>query len=40
VAKAHQTIGASAIPFPALIILIGAALVWFAGMAARRGWLR
>jgi hypothetical protein len=33
-------LGAASTLLPACIIVIGAALVWFAGMAARRGWLR
>jgi hypothetical protein len=40
VGKAHVLIGPSAIPMPAAIILIGAALVWFAGYARAKGWLR
>jgi hypothetical protein len=34
------TLGPSAAALPACIIVIGAALVWFAGYAAKRGWLR
>ncbi|MEA3001760.1 MAG: hypothetical protein QOH81_548 [Sphingomonadales bacterium] len=34
------SLGPSAALFPACIILIGAILVWFAGYAAKRGWLR
>jgi hypothetical protein len=33
-------LGASAAVLPVCIIVIGAALVWFASMAARRFWLR
>lgn len=40
VAKAHVLIGSSSIIFPAVIFLIGIVLVWFAGVATRRGWLR
>ena len=40
VAKAHALIGASAAIFPAFIILVAVALVWFAGTAIKRGWLR
>lgn len=38
--RALATLGASAIILPAFVVVIGAALVWFAGEAARRGWLR
>jgi hypothetical protein len=38
-ARAHETIGPSAVPFPLTIIAIGIALVWFSRFAARRGWL-
>jgi hypothetical protein len=34
-----KTIGTSEAAFPAAVVLIGAALLWFAGHAARRGWL-
>jgi hypothetical protein len=37
---ALSTIGTSAAAFPALILLAAAVLLWFAGLAARRGWLR
>jgi hypothetical protein len=37
---ALSTIGAAAAALPAFIVLIGAALLWFANLAARRGWLR
>ncbi len=40
VAHAHRTIGTSAIPLPAAIIAAGVALVWFAGFAKARDWLR
>lgn len=40
VAKAHELIGPSAAIFPAFIILVAIVLVWFAGVAAKRGWLR
>jgi hypothetical protein len=32
--------GPSAAAFPAFILIVVAALLWFSGMAARRGWLR
>jgi hypothetical protein len=35
-----KTMGASAAAFPALILLVAALLLWFSGVAARRGWLR
>src|SRR4051812_15205531 len=35
-----KTLGASSAIFPICIILIGAALVWFAGTASRKGWVR
>lgn len=35
-----STIGTSAAAFPAFILLVAAALLWFAGLAAKRGWLR
>ena len=35
-----KTIGPSSAIFPAIIILIGIFLVWFAGLGIRRGWLR
>jgi hypothetical protein len=34
------TIGNSAAAFPAFIMLMAALLLWFSGLAARRGWLR
>jgi hypothetical protein len=34
------TIGTSAAAFPAFIALMAAILLWFSGLAARRGWLR
>lgn len=37
---ALTTIGASAAAFPAFIVLMAAALLWFSGLAAKRGWLR
>lgn len=40
VAKAHETIGQSAIYLPATVIAIGLLLVWLAGFAIKRGWLR
>lgn len=40
IGKAHELIGPSAAIFPAFIILMAIALVWFATMAARRGLLR
>jgi hypothetical protein len=35
-----STVGASAAAVPVCVVLIGAFLVWFAGAAARWGWLR
>src|SRR5262249_19058906 len=35
-----KTVGPSSAVFPAIIILIGLFLVWFAGLGIRRGWLR
>jgi hypothetical protein len=35
-----STIGTSAAAFPAFIALMAAILLWFADMAAKRGWLR
>lgn len=35
-----STIGTSAAAFPAFIALMGAFLLWFADLAAKRGWLR
>jgi hypothetical protein len=40
IAGAAEKIGPSAYGLPAAIIVIGIALVWFSGMAARRGWLK
>ncbi|RJF92900.1 hypothetical protein [Sphingomonas cavernae] len=40
IARAHEIVGANALLFPALIVLIAIALVWFSGMSTRRGWLR
>jgi len=40
VAKAHETIGQSAIYLPATVIAIGLLLVWLAGIAIKKGWLR
>jgi hypothetical protein len=40
VKHALSVLGASAAALPAAIILVGAFLVWFAGAAARWGWLR
>jgi hypothetical protein len=34
------TMGASAALFPAFILVVAALLLWFASMAAKRGWLR
>jgi hypothetical protein len=34
------TMGASAIAFPAFIFAVAALLLWFSGMATKRGWLR
>jgi len=33
------TVGLSSIPFPAFIIIVAALLVWFSGLAAKKGWL-
>ncbi|HYE28280.1 MAG TPA: hypothetical protein VEA61_08615 [Allosphingosinicella sp.] len=33
-------IGTSAAAFPAFILLMAALFLWFAGVVARRGWLR
>lgn len=35
-----QKLGASAALFPAFIVIVAAAEIWFAGYAARKGWLR
>lgn len=35
-----ETMGASAAAFPAFILLAAALLLWFSGVAAKRGWLR
>jgi hypothetical protein len=35
-----STIGPSAAAFPAVIVIVGAFLLWFSGFAAKRGWLR
>lgn len=40
VAKAHELLGASSAIFPAIIIVVAALLVWFSGLAIKRGWLR
>lgn len=40
IAKSHELIGPSSAIFPAVIILIAIVLVWFAGLAIKRGWLR
>ncbi len=34
------TMGASAAAFPAFILIVAALLLWFSGVAAKRGWLR
>jgi hypothetical protein len=34
------TMGASAVAFPAFIFAVAALLLWFSGMATKRGWLR
>jgi ABC-type xylose transport system permease subunit len=39
IARAHETIGPSAVPFPLTIIAVGIALVWFSRWAVRRRWL-
>lgn len=35
-----STMGVSAAAFPAFILVVAALLLWFAGMATKRGWLR
>lgn len=40
VQKAGSVLGPSAYEFPAVIVVVGVLLVWFSGMAAKRGWLR
>ena len=40
IARAGDVLGSSAYTMPVAIIVIGAALVWFSTMAAKRGWLR
>lgn len=35
-----NSIGPSAAAFPAFILLVAAFLLWFSGMATKRGWLR
>lgn len=35
-----DTMGASAAAFPLFILVVAALLLWFSGMAAKRGWLR
>ncbi|MGA9583597.1 MAG: hypothetical protein WBR13_16680 [Allosphingosinicella sp.] len=35
-----DTMGASAAVFPLFILIVAALLLWFSGMAAKRGWLR
>ncbi len=35
-----ERMGASAAAFPAFILLVIALLLWFSGVAAKRGWLR
>lgn len=40
VAKAHETLGQSAIYLPASVILIALLLVWLSGFAVKKGWLR
>lgn len=35
-----RTMGASAAAFPAFILIAAALLLWFSGLAAKRGWLR
>jgi hypothetical protein len=37
---ALKTLGTGALALPAAIILAGLLLLWFSGMAVRRGWLR
>jgi hypothetical protein len=36
---AVEVLGAAAIPFPLVIFLIGAALVWFARRSRKMGWI-
>lgn len=38
--NALALLGQQALLFPLLVVLVSAALVWFAGLAIRRGWLR
>ena len=40
VQKAASVLGPSAYEFPAVIVAVAVLLVWFSGMAAKRGWLR
>lgn len=40
VQKAGSVLGPSAYEFPAVIVAVAVLLVWFSGMAAKRGWLR
>jgi len=35
-----ETLGPSSIAFPAFIFAVAAFMVWFSGLAIRRGWLR
>lgn len=35
-----DTMGPSAAAFPAFILIVAALLLWFSGVAAKRGWLR
>jgi len=37
---AAERLGSSAYPLPIAIIVIAVLLVWFSGVAAKRGWLR
>lgn len=40
VARAHEVLGPSSFGLPFAVLVIGAALIWHAGMSQRRGWLR
>ena len=40
IARAGDVIGSSVYTMPAAIFIVGALLVWFSNMAAKRGWLR
>lgn len=38
--RGFETVGTQGAVFPVVIVLIGALLVWLAGFAGKRGWLR